>query len=196
MTRWKSGWRAALAGVGFALISLALPERAALAQQGSTPLIYEVRSPTTTLYLFGTIHVGTRALYPLSWQVEEAFAAASVLALEADPTNQHNLLQASARAMYSPPDTLANHIPPELYRRLESILPGVGLPIEYARAMKPYLLAMTVAMLEVQRLGYDPMLGLDVHLAQRASRHGKRIVELESLAQQMALFEDLDACSR
>jgi uncharacterized protein YbaP (TraB family) len=190
---WTFASRTARLRAGFAFIFVALFARPTLAQQGSTPLVYEVRSPTTTLYLFGTLHVGTPALYPLGRQVEEAFASASVLALEADPTNQGSLMQATASAMYSPPDTLANHIPPELYRRLESMLPGVGLPIEYARAMKPYLLAMTLAMLEVQRLGYDPMLGLDMHLARRASTQGKRIVELESLAQQMALFDELDA---
>jgi len=193
MVWWTSASLTTLLRVAFVLVCVALPARPTLAQQGSTPLIYAVRSPTTTVYLFGTIHVGTPALYPLSRQVEEAFAAASVLALEADPTNESSLMQASARAMYSPPDTLAHHIPPELYRRLESLLPGVGLPIEYARAMKPYLLSMTLAILEVQRLGYDPMLGLDMHFAQRASTQGKRIVELESIAEQMGLFDELDA---
>ena len=165
----------------------------AFAQQGSTPLLYEVRSPTNTVYLFGTIHVGARTLYPLSPQTEAAFARSRVLALEADPTERSDATAAMARGLYTPPDTLAKHISPELYARLESMLPRVGLPLEFARAMKPYLLSMTIAMMEIQRLGYDPDLGLDMHFARRARAEGKRIVQLESMQEQISLFEDLPA---
>jgi uncharacterized protein len=161
------------------------------AQTVSTPLLFEVKSATNTVYLFGTIHVGARKLYPLSPQVEEAFARAQALALEADPTDQSALVSAMADSMYHPPDTLREHISPELYAQLEAVLPSVGLPIEYARGMKPYLLAMTVAMLEVQRLGYDAALGLDVHFAKLAKAQGKRIVELESIPEQIELFASM-----
>jgi hypothetical protein len=169
----------------------ALAPLAALAQSGSTPLLYEVRSATNTAYLFGTIHVGARRLYPLSVPVEQAFAAARVLALEADPTDGEDAWAAMREGMYVAPDTLASHISPQLYADLQAALPRVGLPVEFARAMKPYLLAMTIAMMEVQRLGYDPALGLDVHLAKQARARSMPIVELESMAAQMALFAGL-----
>jgi hypothetical protein len=57
--------------------------------------------------------------------------------------------------------------------------------------MKPHMLAMTLAMMEIQRLGYDAGLGLDVHLAQRAMQSGMPIRELESMQGQMKLFDDL-----
>jgi uncharacterized protein YbaP (TraB family) len=174
-----------------ALALAALSPLLGFAQSGSTPLLYEVRSATNTVYLFGTIHVGARRLYPLSAQVEKAFSHASVLALEADPADTNDATAAMQQGMYAAPDTLASHISPQLYAELSSVLPRVGLPIEFARAMKPYLLAMALAMMEVQRLGYDPALGLDAHFANRARAAGKPIVELESMAQQMALFADL-----
>ena len=175
----------------FALALAALAPLAALAESGSTPLLYEVRSATTTVYLFGTIHVGARRLYPLSAAVEQAFAASRVLALEADPADTQDAMAAMREGMYTAPDTLARHISPQLYTDLETTLPRVGLPIEFARAMKPYLLAMTIAMMEVQRLGYDATLGLDSHFAKRARAQGMPIVELESMAEQMALFAEL-----
>jgi len=174
-----------------ALALAALSPLLALAQAGSTPLLYEVRSASNTVYLFGTIHVGARRLYPLSKPVEEAFASARVLALEADPADPNDAAAAMKQGMYAAPDTLADHVSPELFAQLQAVLPRVGLPIEFARAMKPYLLAMTIAMMEVQRLGYDPALGLDVHFATRARSQGKPIVELESMAEQMALFAGL-----
>ncbi len=167
---------------------IALPALAAHAQNGSTPLIWEVRSPSNTVYLFGTVHVGARKLYPLSPAVERAYSASRVLALEADPTDQSAMLAATRASTYTPPDNLTRHISPELLGELKKALPAVGLPVEYAEVMRPELLAMTLAMMEVGRQGYDPNLGLDIHLARRAKQDGKRIVELESIAGQLALL--------
>jgi len=166
-----------------------LPAVAAHAQNGSTPLIWEARSASNTVYLFGTIHVGARKLYPLSPAVEKAFAGSRVLALEADPTQTGGAIDAMANAGYKPPDTIANHISPELMSKVERVLPQIGLPIEYARVMRPALLAMTIAVMEIGRQGYDPSLGLDVHFARLAKQQGKRIVELESLSEQLALLQ-------
>jgi len=159
------------------------------AAQGSTPLIYEVRSETNTVYLFGTIHVGTSSMYPLGSKVEEAFTRSKILALEADPTDQSAVTSAIVQAMYRPPDSISSHIPPDLLEQLKAVLPQVGLPFEYARGMKPYLLAMTLTVMEIQRLGYDPNMGIDAHLAQLAKKQGKPVVELESMQGQMQLFE-------
>jgi uncharacterized protein YbaP (TraB family) len=168
---------------------LAVLQGLAFAQTGSTPLIWEVRSHTNTVYLFGTIHVGARKMYPLSPAVEQAYAASRVLALEADPTDQSAALAAVQRSTYTAPDNLANHVSPVLMEDLKKTLPAIGLPIEYARAMRPHLLAMTIAIVEIGRQGYDPSLGLDMHFARRAKQEGKRIVELESIAGQMALLD-------
>jgi hypothetical protein len=138
--------------------------------------------------LFGTIHVGARKMYPLSPAVEQAYAAARVLALEADPTDQSAAIAAVQRSTYTPPDNLANHVSPMLMEDVKKTLPAVGLPIEYARAMRPDLLAMTIAMMEIGRQGYDANLGLDMHFARLAKREGKRIVELESIAGQIDLL--------
>jgi hypothetical protein len=177
-----------LTGRALTAACIALPALAAHAQNGSTPLIWEARSPTNTVYLFGTVHVGARKLYPLSPAVERAYSASRVLALEADPTDQSAVLVATQRSTYAPPDGLARHISPELMGQLKKALPAIGLPVEYAEMMRPELLAMTLAMMEVGRQGYDPSLGLDIHLARRAKQDGKRIVELESIAGQLALL--------
>ena len=173
----------------FIAIVLSLP----CAGQGGKPLLFEVKSATTTVYLFGTIHVGTHGMYPLGAQVEAAFAASGALALEADPSDEAANSLAISASVYRPPDNLEQHISPELYRELAAKLPQIGLPLEYARALKPHLLAMTITMMQVQRLGYQPALGLDQHFAQRARRESKPIVELESMAQQMDMFESLSA---
>ncbi|MSQ58257.1 MAG: TraB/GumN family protein [Betaproteobacteria bacterium] len=165
----------------------------AWAQAGSYPLLWKATSATNVVYLYGTIHVGNQAFYPLHPSVELAFAQSKVVALEADPTNQVNIAAALAQAGYRPPDRIENHISAPLARTLNKALPTLGFPVEAARLMKPYLLSMALSMMEVGKLGYDFRLGLDIHFAQRTQREGKKLVELESMAAQLALFGALSS---
>lgn len=172
------------------LLLIALPATT-LAQAGSQPLLWKATSATNVVWLYGTIHVGNKAFYPLHPNVEEAFDRARVVALEADPTNQSDLADALARAGYRPPDRIDNHISPDLVRDLRAALPGLGLPLEAARMMKPYLLSMALSMRELSKMGYDAQYGLEVHFAQRTLRHGKKLLELESMRGQLELFDAL-----
>jgi hypothetical protein len=180
---------ARLLSLAAALVSIAGAPFAAA--QGNGPLLWEVTSRTTTVYLLGTIHVGSRAMYPLPSAIENAYARANVIALEADPADPTAMLMAMGTVMYQPPETLERNIPPDLFREVRDALGASGLPLELAQGMKPYMISMTLTMTEVARLGFDASLGVDMHLATRARRDGKRIVELESMAMQLALLDGL-----
>ena len=65
--------------------------------------------------------------------------------------------------------------------------------MELGRSLKPHMLAMALTMMEVGRAGLDASLGLDLHLAQRAHRDGKKVMELESIGQQMQMLDGLPA---
>jgi uncharacterized protein YbaP (TraB family) len=155
-----------------------------------------VRSSTNTVYLLGTVHVGSRRMYPMSNAVDEAFARSQVLALEIDPNDRDAALAAIQGALYRPPDNLRSHLSPELLAELQAVLPRVGLPIEYAQTMKPHLLAITVSMMEIARLGYDPAMGVEQHLAARAKERAMPLVQLESAAEQMQLFDSLSEATQ
>lgn len=163
------------------------------AQEARSGLLWEVRSPTTRVFLLGTIHVGSRDLYPLPAAVESAYSAASALALEADLSTEANIAAVGTRFVYAPPDNLEWHIPPSLFRQAVDTLDRYGLPPDMGRAMKPHMLSMALMLFEAGRIGLDASLGLDLHLARRAHADGKRVVELESVAMQADLLEGLSA---
>ena len=48
--------------------------------------LWQVDSPTTRIYLMGSIHLLRQDVYPLAPVIEEAFAASDILVLEADLT--------------------------------------------------------------------------------------------------------------
>lgn len=173
-----------------AAVVAGLPAACAQNEAGQA-LLWEARSPTTTIYLLGTIHVGSRGLYPLPASVENAYRRARVVALEADPADPSALLLAGQAMMYTPPDGLERNIPAALLRDTTEVLAGHGLPAEMTRMMKPFALAMTISVLEAGEAGLDASLGVDAHLAGRARQDGKRLVELESMAMQLGLMDGL-----
>ena len=161
------------------------------AESGHRGLLWTVSSPTTTLHLLGTIHVGSKAFHPLPPAIEAAYAQADVLALEADVSDTASLLAIAPSFVYAAPDNLGQHVPPEVYRDTLDALRTLGIPAEAGRTMKPHMLSMTLTVVEAGRHGMDAALGLDLQLAQRAHRDGKRIVELESIAMQMTMMDSL-----
>src|ERR1035437_1875358 len=53
---------------------------------------------------------------------------------------------------------------------------------------KPFMAAMTLEALELQKLGVDPEHGLDKHFFDRARKDGKQIVPLETVDFQLDLI--------
>lgn len=159
--------------------------------------LWKVQGKTGTVYLFGSVHLARNDSYPLPRQVEESFATAGTLALEADPakaqdteTQQRMLLA----ALYQGSDTLRQHLSKETYELAAREMARIGIPIEQFAKTKPWFLAMTIELLELQQLGYSPEYGLDIHFAGEA-RGKKKIVELESFDGQINIlngFSDHD----
>src|SRR5262249_39919407 len=85
-------------------------------------LMWKATSPTVTVYLVGSIHVGNNTMYPLPKEVESAFAAAKVLAVEiniknADQAKMMGLVQ--KYGMYGPDDSLSKHLSKETSAALD-----------------------------------------------------------------------------
>lgn len=155
--------------------------------------IWEVKSPTNVVYLFGTIHVGKRAFYPLPEQVETAFDNATKLVVEADVSDQSAAGDVSELISYKSPDTLDRHIPLPLFERLKTQLLRLRMPVSAVLPMKPFVVGGFLSVVEFSRLGYDMNLGVDAYLISRAKHAGKVIVELESARAQLELLNNMPA---
>jgi uncharacterized protein YbaP (TraB family) len=174
------------------LLFAALAAGNVLAQQTSaTPQIWEVRSAGNAVYLLGSIHLGRSDMYPMGPVVEKAYQASRIVALEADPTDQQAVMAAISGSLYQPPETLQKNLPGPLLARVSRTLERYGIPLEQAQQMKPFLVAITLASIEYAKAGFDPSLGVDMHLAGRARQDGKPVVELESFGGQIALMNNM-----
>ena len=152
--------------------------------------LWKVDGKGGVVYLFGSVHLATADSYPLPGRIEESFDKATTLALEADPgtaigekAQQRMVLS----ALYPGNDTLRQHLSKETYDLAARELERLGLSIEQFAKSKPWFLAMTIDVLELQQLGYSPEYGVDLYFAGKA-RGKKKIVELESFDSQINLL--------
>lgn len=150
--------------------------------------LWEVKSPTGVVWLFGTIHVGKQAFYPLPEVVETAFDQSAKLVVEADTGMAVSDAEMQALIGYTPPDTLDKHLPIRLYERLKTQLARLEMPEDAVKSMKPFVVGGLLSVLEFSRLGYDMNLGVDAYLLARAKDAGKPVGELESMTAQLKMM--------
>lgn len=183
--REKSAWtnrREALlrAVAGAAILCLASP---AFAGRDVRPekrnFLWTVRSESAVVHLLGSVHMLTRDMYPLDEGIEEAFARSDVLVVETDVRDgageerKKRMLQG---AVYPEGDTIENHLSNETRALWGRRFPD--LPLALFGRLRPWVLAMTVTVLEYQKLGLEYEHGIDLYFLDKAANR-KRIREIE-----------------
>jgi uncharacterized protein YbaP (TraB family) len=153
-------------------------------------LIWKATSPTTTIYLVGSIHVGDSSMYPLPKEVESAFNAAKVLTVE---INVKNVDQGKAigliqqYGMYGKDDSLTKHLSKETATTLDDYCTKHNVPRAGLEMLKPWVVAVTIAAMSWQQAGEDPTLGIDMHFLDER-QPTQRIDELETMESQLSIF--------
>lgn len=154
--------------------------------------LFKISGQANTLYLYGTIHAGKPEYYPLEPRIGKALAGAPTLALEVDMGRDPAAVQAAfAKHGFFPAGSPAYAgLAAERRQRLEAALKQQGVDPAAVGQLKPWMLVMMLALVDVAKLGYDPALGVDLHLAGLA-RGKTRISELESVQYQAALLDGM-----
>lgn len=174
-----------VAFLGFVLMAC----QALAAERGA---LFKVSGEKHTLYLYGTIHAGKAGYYPLEARIAKAVAQAPTLVLEVDMGRDPGAAQAAFRehGLFAPGSAGYGSLPAARRQRLEAALTRQGIDPAAVAPMRPWMLATMLAVADVAKLGYDPALGVDAHLAQLV-RGKARIAELESVHYQAALLNRL-----
>lgn len=161
---------------------------------GPKHCLWRVRSATNTVYLLGSIHIMRRDAFPLAAVIETAFSSSSVAVFEVDLSADATVGSAlGALAAGSLPEgrTLSDVVSPETYRLAKQRLADAGYDIASLQRMRPWMVATTLTLAELKRAGYSPSDGVDQVFQRRAVDRGMRVVGLETVDDQLALFADL-----
>jgi uncharacterized protein YbaP (TraB family) len=175
------------------LLLLLLPQQLAAEglRNGQGVLWQVTRDGKPVAHVFGTIHLADPEIVTLPAPVAAAFEAATSLSVEAvlDDVATRTL----AQAMALPPErNLQDLVPADVFSKAALAAQPYGLqPIQLNR-LKPWALAMliTVPPEEIVRRGAGQP-ALDVWLTNQARSAGKPVNGLESMAEQIAIFDGL-----
>ncbi len=177
-----------------ALISAAVSTvlvQQSLSQDTQKSCLWSVQTKSSALYLLGSVHVLKPDAYPLKSAIEKAYAASQKIVFETDiaamkgPVIQAKMLELG---LYPEDRNLYQNIDGNTRRALEEKLSELGLPLEHFARFKPWVVALTLASVELQRMGFDANYGIDVHFFHRATKDGKEIGYLEPAEYQVNLL--------
>ena len=136
-------------------------------------------------YLFGTVHVDDPRVTRLPEPVVRRFDAAASFTMEVvfDPAAVTRL---ASRMVYSDGRDLLQVAGADLYGKVVMASESTGMPPEALRLFKPWAVSMLLIMPQLEHGEI-----LDVILMRRAREQLKAVHELETVDEQVALFEDL-----
>lgn len=136
-------------------------------------------------YVLGTIHSEDERVLALPPPVQAAFDGATAFVMEA-VMDEHAVVAMSARMMLGDGRTLKQVLNGKLYASTLSATAEYGLPEPALQRMKPWAVAMALSMPRPQTGVF-----LDLLLMQRATESEKSVAGLESVDEQLAIFDRL-----
>ena len=159
---------------------------------GSKGLLWKATNGDNTLYLLGTIHLDRDNVYPLHKSLRDAIQASEEAIFELDLNDQEGIALLQSLQTYSDGTTLADHISPELYQRVQTAAAALGMGPNGLDAYKPWALASTFSTLSLQdnTTGANAM-AIDSYVNAAAVNSGKAIGAVETYAFQGGIFDGL-----
>ena len=167
----------------------------AYAAAPSAPLLWKIEG-TNTHYLFGTIHAPDPRVTKLPKAVENAFSASKIIATELELDASTIMAMANA-SMLPAGQTLSADLPTALKAKLEAELKHISPQLSLAMfdRMKIWALATNLQLLPMT-LKYPGVPSLDIKLAQDAQKAGKKNIGIETLDEQLRIFDSLSTADQ
>jgi uncharacterized protein YbaP (TraB family) len=162
----------------------------------SKSCLWVVETTSTQVFLLGSLHVLKSSAYPLAAEIDRAYASSQRIVFE---TNLGAMMEPAIQArmielgVYPEGQNLFQNISETTRKNLEKKLQELGIPLDYFSRFKPWFLAVSLATLELQRLGFNPLYGVDLHFYTKAKADEKELAYLESVEYQLNLLGKMNA---
>lgn len=197
MKTWFKMLAATCAAIPFALSAAPVAAETAAAPAAATtdadPALWVVKDADTTIYLFGTVHVLKPGLSWFDEAVKTAFDKSDELMLEiVMPEDQAEMAKVMMPlAIDQSGKTLSSRLDADQLKAYQAAMASVGLPAAQFDIFEPWFPAITLSVLPLTKLGYDPEQGAEKLLTAHAKKAGKPVAGLETLSQQLGFFDAL-----
>jgi uncharacterized protein len=156
--------------------------------------LWQVTGSNNTMFLLGSMHLMRDNMYPLAPDIEAAYRKASVVVFETDMKTLESpafAMKLLGKGTYPEGESLKSNLSPQMYSLLVSNLQSSPFSLEMLNRFKPWMAAMTIVLVELQKQGFDPQNGVDKHYFSRAIADEKTVDHLETPDLQAELFTGL-----
>jgi uncharacterized protein len=158
--------------------------------------LWKISSKSATVYILGSVHVLKEGDYPLDQNIEKAFEISSQILFEINfnTIDEQTIKRLTMdKGTYKDGQTLKDRLSKQTYELTKKRLSDLGLNIDQFERFKPWLLAITLDMLELQKLGFDQSRGIDKYFYSKAKNNGKKVDGFETAEYQLNLLGDMPA---
>lgn len=158
--------------------------------------VWAIKGAKNTVYLAGSVHLLRASDSRLPPAFDKAYADSAALVMEIDmddmnPMDAQGLML--EKGVYTGDETLSDAIGKERFARLEKQAGDMGIPTEALERFQPWMAAMTLAELQLTKLGFDPNSGVEKQLTAHAMSDKKEITGFETLNEQLGLLANLSS---
>ena len=136
-------------------------------------------------HVFGTIHLADPRVLALPQLVKQTFDTAASFTIEVR-FDAANVVELASRMLFMDGRELPDVIGPPLYAKVAALAPELGLPPEVLRRFKPWAVALLIIVPQ-----QDAENILDNRLYQMAMEQKKDLYQLETVDEQVAMFEGM-----
>lgn len=153
-------------------------------------LMWELKDGDTTVYLFGSMHMGTEDMYPLNDKITTAFDKSDYVMFELKLDEEIPIPET-----YNPEGVkLSNIIGQEMFDKLVAIIQEVDNVTEVSEYEKftPYMMYVYIDALAYSLAGLKGDCGVENFLMKIAQEDGKPILGAEANEQRMRIFNQMD----
>lgn len=163
--------------------------------EGSGGILYRVTDGRNTLYLLGSIHVGSREMYPFGTAIREAMAASDTFVYECDTVSDAAVAAVRERMALQDGQTLEKQIGETLYGLLREAAEKTGLSMDALDTLKPWAVVNTLAVYTTSaEIGADNVnaalsMGVEKQVQAYATANPKRTAYLETPDEQVDVLE-------
>jgi uncharacterized protein len=164
--------------------------------RADTPLhaLWELHGKHNTVYLFGSIHVLRPSDYPLPPAVLEAYSHAKAIFMEVNLKEidaQSMQAELLSSAMLKEGRTLPSILGKQRYDHAGALAHDVGVELSTFDQFAPWFAAEAISQMQLMQLGFQPQSGVEMYFLERARNDGKSVAGLETIHDQIALFDGL-----
>ncbi len=174
------------------LVLLAHPVHAT--ETGHPVTMWEVAGAKNSVYLLGSIHLLRSEDYPLPTALDAAYSEAEVLIMEVDMDDLNPIATQTAFTTYGvlqDDRTLRDLMGDELYHEALTAADALDIPLDMLRKTEPWYAAMTIEIMMLDRIGFDPTLGIEMYMLSKAEDDGKRIDGFETVEEQIQFLDGM-----